>query len=53
MGLNADPLKASRARYLADNLFVSVFMEAMIKEVVLTRNAAVLGWGGMRIRSLY
>jgi hypothetical protein len=34
--MNADPLKTSQARYLADHLFVSVFMEAMTKEMVLT-----------------
>jgi len=36
LGLNAGPLKTS---YLAAHLFVSVFMEAMTKEMVLARNA--------------
>jgi len=39
MGLNAGPLKTREARYLAAHLFVSVFMEAMTKVMVLARNA--------------
>jgi hypothetical protein len=39
LGLSAYSLKASQARYLAANLFASVFMEAMIKETILARNA--------------